>query len=238
MREAIFHAEIGKVQSALTHPRFGIYRSNVNAALIGALKVRYPVVEQLVGKEFFSAMAAEYVALTKPASPVLIAYGESFPDFVHRFKPAQSLPYLGEVAALESLWWQSYHAADIPPLSANVLHGLEPDHWQRTRFKFLPYAAVFHSSFSAVAIWSAHQTPAVSMPSNLAIPEHALVHRSDFDVVVRNLQADHHVFYAGLFAGETMAQAFEMARSNNQQFDLTQALQVLFSISIIKGIDT
>ena len=40
--------------------RFNVYRGNVSGALGEALAVRYPVVQRLVGAEFFQAMAREY----------------------------------------------------------------------------------------------------------------------------------------------------------------------------------
>lgn len=238
MREDSFLAEIGAARNALPHPRFEIYRNNVNAALIGALKVRYPVVEQLVGAEFFSAMAAEFVAARKPSSPVLIAYGAEFPAFVGSFVPAQSVAYLGDIARLESLWWQSYHAADALQIPTEVLRDHKPEDWVQTRFLFLPHAALFHSTFTAVSIWTAHQKARLSMAANLITPEYALVHRTDVDVFVRQLKADQHSFFVGLFAGQTMAEAHELALRSSPEFDLAQTLKLLFSLAVVRDIHT
>ncbi len=40
--------------------RFSVYRNNVRGALVEALAVRYPVVQRLVGKDFFRVMARDY----------------------------------------------------------------------------------------------------------------------------------------------------------------------------------
>ena len=42
--------------------RFAVYRNTVAAGLIEALRARFPVVERLVGEDFFRAMARAYVA--------------------------------------------------------------------------------------------------------------------------------------------------------------------------------
>ena len=65
--------------------RFAVYRNNVAAGLIDALAQRFPVVRRLVGDAFFEAMARGYVVTCPPASPIMLLYGESFPDFVENF---------------------------------------------------------------------------------------------------------------------------------------------------------
>src|SRR5919108_3746086 len=62
--------------------RFAVYRNNVVASLTSALAERFPVVQRLVGEEFFRAMARAYVTQEPPRSPVLLHYGATFPAFV------------------------------------------------------------------------------------------------------------------------------------------------------------
>jgi hypothetical protein len=76
--------------------RFAVYRNTVAAGLIEALAGRFPVVERLVGEDFFRAMAHAYVTQEPPRSPLLFQYGGSFADFIAGFAPAAPLPYLRE----------------------------------------------------------------------------------------------------------------------------------------------
>ncbi len=62
--------------------RFAVYRNNVAVGLIGALEARYPVSRRIAGDDLFRAMARAFVRAHKPRSPVMIAYGEAFPEFV------------------------------------------------------------------------------------------------------------------------------------------------------------
>ena len=41
--------------------RFGVYRNNVTVSLIDAVADTFPVVQQLVGADFFRAMAGAFV---------------------------------------------------------------------------------------------------------------------------------------------------------------------------------
>ena len=75
---------------ALTHGRtgapdarrFAVYRNNVAVGLIGALEARYPVSRRIAGDDLFRAMARAFVRANKPRSPVMIAYGGEFPEFM------------------------------------------------------------------------------------------------------------------------------------------------------------
>jgi Putative DNA-binding domain len=62
--------------------RFAVYRNNVAVGLIGALEARYPVSRAIAGDELFRAMARAFVGAHKPRSPLMIAYGAEFPEFL------------------------------------------------------------------------------------------------------------------------------------------------------------
>jgi hypothetical protein len=62
--------------------RFAVYRNNVAVGLIGAIEARYPVSRRIAGDDLFRAMARVFVRAHRPRTPVMIAYGEEFPEFV------------------------------------------------------------------------------------------------------------------------------------------------------------
>jgi len=94
--------------------RFAVYRNNVVVSLVAALADTFPVVRELVGEEFFTAMARLYVAEQPPLSPVLAHYGDGFADWVVQFEPAAAVPCLADMARLERARVRAYHAADAP----------------------------------------------------------------------------------------------------------------------------
>ena len=77
-----------------------------------ALGTRFPATSRIVGEEFFNAMARVFVIAHPPRSPLLMTYGDDFPDFIADFEPAAELPYLADVARLEAARTRAYHAAD------------------------------------------------------------------------------------------------------------------------------
>src|SRR5712671_658781 len=111
--------------AAVSARRFAVYRNNVVAGLVKALKSRFAVVEKIVGEEFFAAMARVFMKEQPPRSPLLATYGDEFPTFIAAFEPVRELPYLADVARLETARTRAYHAADAAPASADDLAMLD-----------------------------------------------------------------------------------------------------------------
>ena len=233
MREVEFASAIGALDQAVSHPRFGIYRNNVASALSNGLRVRYPIVEQLVGRDFFNAMSREFIAENKPSSAILISYGANFPEFISGFEPAESVPYLADVAILESAWWVSYHAADRTALNKDAFSALAPEAWGETRVRFLPCVKILRFDYSAASIWRAHHDDDFAMPTLVDEPEIALIYRDGTQVLVHTLKQDMHLFLDALAQGGTLLDAYEVASDNNKQFDVLAAVQQLFHLNII-----
>lgn len=78
-----------------------VYRNNWRSNLRNALRVTYPVVERLVGAEYFDWMADQFIDAQPSRSGNLDNYGAEFPEFVRDFPGVAELPYLADVAQLE-----------------------------------------------------------------------------------------------------------------------------------------
>lgn len=96
-----FYNEIKAPNMQQQAVRLNVYRNNVVVSLIDALCDIFPVTETLVGEEFFRAMARIYLLENQPSSPIISEYGVNFSDFIRTFAPAENLPFLADVAALE-----------------------------------------------------------------------------------------------------------------------------------------
>ncbi len=215
--------------------RFGVYRNNIIVALIDALTDTYPVVAALVGEEFFQGMAREFVRRYPPRSPVMAEYGGGFADFIDAFVPAQSLPYLGDMARLE---WQrvlSFQAADADSLQPTAIANLlgDPNRLAALRWTFQPSVALVESRFAVVSLWLAHQNAdaatiddAITMV-DIAQGEASLILRQGLEVLVLNLTHGETAFIRALLCGESLVAAAEIARQGPEPFDLTLTFALL-----------
>ncbi len=225
----------GTILSAVPGPvdrRFAVYRNNVTSGLVDALATRFPVTRQLVGDEFFRAMARVYVAHEPPRSPIMVLYGETFPAFVESFEPAEKLPYLGAVAALEMARGRAYHAADRTPLDFSAFLALRPERVGATRVKLHPSSSILMSHFPCVSIWEAHQGDDEPGPIESWQPEDALVHRVGHDVALKRLPPGVATFLALVNKGATIAASAEAAGHSTNAFDAAAAFAVLVGSNI------
>ena len=205
--------------------RFGVYRNNVVAGLKDALEDTFSVVRRIVGEEFFSAMARVYVMANPPRSPVLLKYGETFPTFLRSFKPAQELPYLPDVAAIEFAWLEAYHAAEQRPLDRRAFLAVSEASAPRLRLGLHPSVRVVRSAFPATTIWHANREQDVMEEIRLDQGgEDALIVRPAAEVGVHLLRPGDAVFLRALGAKKTLAAATLEAGNEYPDFDLASAI--------------
>jgi hypothetical protein len=71
--------------------RFAVYRNNVTVSLVNALRLRFPVIERLVGEEFAREMFRAFAVAHPPDSPLMMRYGGNMPAFLAEFPPVRDL---------------------------------------------------------------------------------------------------------------------------------------------------
>lgn len=208
--------------------RFKVYRNNVQHSLTRALAARFPVIEQLVGAEFFTAMARVYISVSPPKDPVMLRWGVGFATFLDGFPPAAHLPFLGDVARLEYARGHACHAADANPV---VPDALDVAHLEVMRMTLHPSVSLFFSSMPTVQIWQSHQINAGFAPLGPG-PDHALIARQqDFTVMVERVDAGTFAVLSALHDGETLGMAAKKS-------DPTPALTLLLRHRLITDTDT
>jgi len=218
--------------------RFAVYRNNVVVSLVDALADTFPVTRELVGDAFFRAMAQLFVVAHPPRSRVLAGFGRDFPDFVETFPPAASLPYLGDVARLEMLRVQAYHAADIPPLAPAAVAGMlaKPQQLPALRIGCHPSAALLRSSHAVFSLWAAHQGEVCLSAVDPALPETVLVVRVGLAVQTIQLRPAVGLFIEHMLRGADLATAVDAASADDSGFDLGEALATLIRWQLITAL--
>jgi hypothetical protein len=131
-------------------PRFAVYRNTFMRGTIDALKIAYPSVVTLCGDIWFDGIARRFALDTPPVSPVLIAYGQGFPDFIAALPPDESLPYLDGIARIDRLWLEAHTAEDAAPLTAAALSGADVE---TLPLRLHPALRLAHFAIPAPSIW-------------------------------------------------------------------------------------
>lgn len=216
--------------------RLQVYRNNMRSALTEALRAVYPVTERLVGEEFFAAAAAAYIKGNPSHSGNIQEYGGAFPRFLEGFAPAASLPYLGDVAALE---WRRLQTALAPPHEpmdldalAKVPRELQPE----LHFRHQPAARALCSRFPVLTIWEYCQDPAPREDLDIGLPgECVLFARPGLDVTMRRLTAGEYAFLRQLCSGHTFEEACLDALKAEPGFEVARRFAELVREEILTG---
>jgi hypothetical protein len=213
--------------------RFGVYRNNVFSSLTDVLEAYFPVVLRLVGRDFFRAMAREFIRSSPPRSPIISRYGIGFPDFISSFEPATDLPYLPDVARLELMRQRAYHAADRAPLKAVDLAEIPPEGGSRLVLILQPSFDLLVSEYPVVSIWRTNMFDDDVRPTDCASGgEQALVVRPELSVMVAEIPAPSAEFIRHVMLGRAIGEAAEMS---GPSLDLVGTIATLIDIGAITG---
>ena len=218
--------------------RFAVYRNNVIVSLVDALADTFAVTQDLVGEAFFRAMARVFAYTNPPTSRLLVFYGETFPEFIERFPPAASLPYLADVARLEFLRVRAYHAADVAPVRSEDIVAVlaDEDKLPDLGLALHPSLAVLDSAAAVVSLWAVHQGVGDLATLVPDVPETALVVRDGLDVEVMKIPRATGVFIKAVKRGATLGDAMALAQRSDPDFDATLPLALLIQKSAITAL--
>ena len=240
--EALLRPDLPHPENLIDHAgrpagkRFDVYRNNVVLSLSEALETSFPVLQKLLGEQFFGAMAGLFVRQHPPTTPMMMYYGDEMPAFLTGFEPVQKYPYLPDVARLELAMRQSYHAADATPIDPQIIATLPADQLMAARLDIAPSLKLLRSRWPIFSIWSAqtHGTPMPEAPSGEAL----IITRAEFDPAPQLLPAGGATFVMALQAGEAFGQALDKATTAIPDFDLQTTLGLLIAGNAITAIKT
>jgi hypothetical protein len=217
--------------------RLAVHRNTVLSSLVDALADTFPVTRELVGTDFFRAMAAVFVRESPPRSPLLFLHGADFPAFIERFEPAAHLAYLADVARLEFARLEAFHAADAAPVPREELQAALRGAADvgEVRLRPQPSLRLVDSPFPVVSIWAAHQGEWTLEEIDLDRAEAALVLRPRLDVLVVPCDMGTLRFARAMQAGMAFG---DCAAAAGTARELSATLSLLLANEAVAGIAT
>ncbi len=188
--------------------RLAIYRNTARAVMTEALRLTFPAVERLVGRDFFAMAAARFVRQAPPDTADLAEYGVALPDFLAHLPEAAPIPYLADVARFEWALHQAATAEDAPSLDADALGAVAAE--DQPMITFIPHPSVRLLELATPADAVADAVLAGDDRAMAAIdlaagPRRLVLHRGATGVCAEQCDADAFAFARALFAGATLA---------------------------------
>ena len=206
--------------------RFNVYRNNFRISLTDALGAIYPVVEQLVGPEFFGSMADRYIRSHPSRSGNLHNLGFALADFLGRFEAASELPYLPDVARLEWAYHEVFHAPAPQSFEPKALADVAAESYPELRFDLGPACRLVHSTYPIFRIWRVNQEghegdKTVNLDSGA---EAVLLVRPELEVELWRIDPAESALLETLGSGSSLGEAVEASLKFAPDFDLQSAL--------------
>jgi hypothetical protein len=212
-----------------------IYRNNYRGNLHDTLAGAYPVIEQLVGKDFFRLMTRQFIGQHLSRGGNLHHYGAEMANFVAAFEPAQGLAYLQDIAALEWACHCAYFADDAVTLDITRLAQVPPEQYPNLILHTQPSFHLVRSRYPIAAIWHAHQ-PGANSDFHIDLDggaSNVLVGRKDDVVLVSELTEAEAAWLQDIQAGTSLGDATSATLELHPDFDLQAALLNLVAQGVL-----
>jgi hypothetical protein len=109
--------------------RVDIYVNAYFYRLLDCLIEEFPATLAVVGRENFEALARDYLSQYPPSEPSIIHLGRDLAAFLCDHRLARQWPFTAELARLERIILDVFHAADAPKLNVESLRRIPAQHW-------------------------------------------------------------------------------------------------------------
>ena len=214
-----------------------LYRGNLTSTWDKTLAAAYPVLRQLVGDEFFSALSRAYGMAHPSDDADLNRFGATFAQFLEGFEHVAEYPYMPDMARLEWALHRAHFAPDASGLAASVLGALGPEQLETARFTLHPACTLLASQWAVVDLWRAHQPDSgVAFPSEMATANFALATRPCWKAELAPLSHAAHAGLAVLAAGGSFGAALDAAFGIDEEFDVAAHLQRWLELSLLTAL--
>ena len=187
-----------------------------------ALAEVYEAVHMVLGPRRFAALAAAYTEQHPSHEYNLSFFGRQLEDWLEASAWHRALPFLPDLARLEWLVCQAFHAFDDPPAEASRFASLPVEAWERARFQFQPSMGLIASAWPIRDIWVARSQPRDTIDIALASrPHHLMVHRRGTEVVCEVVEPEAFTLLQHLADGQPLAAACAALASAVEPSSLT-----------------
>ena len=227
-----------RVRGEAVEHRLSLYRGNQFATWERTLAGAYPVLQMLVGDEFFGGLSREFGIAVPSGNADLNEFGAGFADFLAGFPHVHEYPYFPDMARLEWALHRAHYAESSDAVAPSAVMALPPERLSRARFRLHPACALFASQWAVVQVWLAHQSDHdLEFPSSIHQESHALVLRPGWWAQVVPLAPSSHAALAKLATGGDFGSAVRAASEMDEAFDADGELQRWLDMRLFTQVD-
>ena len=185
--------------------RISVYANGYFARIAESLKEAYEAIHQVTGPKKFSELCESYARRYPSHSYNLNYAGKYLPELLEKSSVTKDFPFLPDLAHLEWLLWEAFHAFDETPLDSSQIKGIAPEDWENCRIVFQPSVGLFASRWTLLEVWLNRNRPVADLsPEKLNRPQRILVGRKGDQVRCEPLDENQYKLLGGLLAGKNL----------------------------------
>jgi hypothetical protein len=233
---------VGALFDELPDARAGleIYRNNLHEGFYKALALEFPVIQRLVGEDYFRQMGRDFLHAHPSRGGDLHAIGAAFPRYLRERFAGTEYTYLPDVAELEWAYEQAAIAADAPVFDVRSLASIAPDSYGELRFNLHPACDLVSSVYPILQIWQVNQA---DVDADLTVdlstgPDHIVTRRTGLRVELVRLSPDDFRLLECFAHDATLGEALTTLQRDEPAFDLGAALRRLIALELLTGLQT
>lgn len=190
--------------------RMAVYSGGYTARIHESLMETYGAVKHVMGEASFLRVAENYAEARSSAGYNLSDAGKDLESFFEKTDWKKNLPFLPDLARLERLVAESFHAFAGKNFDPSILAGFDEDQWNQLRLQFQPFVKIVGSQWPILDIWNARKTPLKEMNIPLiGRPQNVLIYRRDLEVYCKPMEKLEYEMLSFLLQGKTLGEACE-----------------------------
>ena len=171
---------------------------------------------------------------------MMFLFGDDFGDFIATFPPAAEIPYLADIARVETARLSAFHGADDAPLEAAALAGQAPGALFELRVTTHPSLHVVRSAYPIATIWAMNAGITEPAPIEDWTGEDVAVARPYADVTIQRLRPGAAILLdllgdAGGGTSLTLGAAIARVAAQFPEFDPVAVLADILGAGLLTG---
>lgn len=219
------------------HPRehLVIYRNNIFTALTRALSQCYPLIQMLVGDEYFHYLAQDYIERYPSRSSNIHEYGEYFSDFLHEYVLENKLNYLPDVARFEWSCHQVYFAAEHSGFDITQLQNIVAEQFDSLHLSLHPASRLMAFDYAIPRIINACDSKATDLIDIGENGCYLLVIRRESEITFSELSMADYTFLHAIEENKSVSDALTETLNIDAFFKLEDKLPKWIQDKVIVG---
>lgn len=241
--EAIFSSVNTSDTKLFNKKGLEVYRANLRATALNALRITFPTIDALIGHELMSYATEKLLVFSPPSHGNWARWGALFPKVLKEIEALHSFPYLADCASLDYLCHQLVREANytLDTDSLFLMQTHEPD---KLKVELTPTFNLIRSNYPIVSIREIHKLPVNQRSNELGgiLQNHTsddeyfiTCHRNDYIISVNSISAIEYQWYQ-LLEKYSLGEALELIDISVFSFEnwLTTAIQnkLIYKISL------